>query len=55
MTAIWTVEKGGSGYRITNLTVANINLVLTQTADFTSFIQKNGFDKLIAFMRSRSS
>jgi phospholipid transport system substrate-binding protein len=55
VTAIWTVEKMGGGYKITNLTVANINLVLTQTADFTAFVQKNGFDKLVQFMRSRSS
>lgn len=52
-TAIWSVEKSGGGYRITNLTVAGINLVLTQTADFDSYVQKNGFDKLVAFMRSR--
>ena len=54
-TAIWSVENQGGGYKITNLTVAGINLVLTQTADFNSYVQKNGFDKLIAFMRSRSS
>ncbi len=52
--AIWSVENQG-GYKITNLTVAGINLVLTQTADFNAYVQKNGFDKLIAFMRSRSS
>lgn len=55
ITAIWTVEKIGGGYKVTNLTVANINLVLTQTADFDGYVQKNGFDKLVAFMKSRSS
>ena len=54
-TAIWTVETQGGGFKITNLTVAGINLVLTQTADFNSYVQKNGFDKLVAFMRSKSS
>lgn len=54
-TAIWTVENIGGGLKVTNLTVAGINLVLTQTADFNSFVQKNGFDKLVAFMRSKSS
>ncbi len=54
-TAIWSVENQGGGYKITNLTVAGINLVLTQTADFNAYVQKNGFDKLVAFMRSRSS
>ncbi|HEY0271363.1 MAG TPA: ABC transporter substrate-binding protein [Sphingomonas sp.] len=53
--AIWTVEKIGDGYKISNLSVSGINLVLTQTADFDSYVQKNGFDKLVAFMRSRSS
>jgi phospholipid transport system substrate-binding protein len=51
--AIWTVEQTPGGYKITNLTVAGINLVLTQTADFTAYSQKNGFDKLVAFMKSR--
>lgn len=55
ITAIWTVEKIGGGYKITNLTVGGVNLVLTQTADFDSYVQKNGFDKLVAFMKSRSS
>lgn len=53
ITAIWTVEKDGSGYKVSNLTVAGINLVLTQTADFDSYVQKNGFDKLVTFMKSR--
>lgn len=53
MTAVWTVERGGSGYQVSNLTVAGINLALTQAADFDSYIQRNGIDKLIAFMKSR--
>jgi phospholipid transport system substrate-binding protein len=51
--AIWTVEKIGGGYKVSNLTVSGINLVLTQTADFDSYVQKNGFDKLVAFMKTR--
>jgi phospholipid transport system substrate-binding protein len=54
ITAIWTVEKGDGGYKVANLTVSGINLVLTQTADFDSYVQKNGFDKLVTFMKSRS-
>ncbi|WBO21261.1 MlaC/ttg2D family ABC transporter substrate-binding protein [Sphingomonas abietis] len=53
ITAIWTVEKIGGGYKVSNLTVSGINLVLTQTADFDSYVQKNGFDKLVTFMKSR--
>ena len=52
--ATWTVQKIGGGYKVTNLTVAGINLVLTQTADFDSYVQKNGFDKLVTFMKSRN-
>lgn len=55
ITAIWTVENSGGGYKVSNLQVAGINLVLTQTADFSSYIQQHGFDALIAFMKQRSS
>lgn len=51
--AIWTVERGADGYKVSNLTVAGINLAVTQAADFDSYIQRNGFDKLVAFMKSR--
>jgi phospholipid transport system substrate-binding protein len=53
--AIWTVDNAGGGYRVTNLTVSGINLVLTQTADFDGYVQKNGFDKLVTFMQAHSS
>jgi phospholipid transport system substrate-binding protein len=35
--------------------VAGINLSLTQEADFASYIQKNGFDALVAFMKSANA
>jgi phospholipid transport system substrate-binding protein len=54
ITAIWTISKIGGGYKVTNLTVSGINLVLTQTADFDGYVQKNGFDKLVTFMQSRN-
>jgi phospholipid transport system substrate-binding protein len=53
ITAIWTVDKVGGGYKVSNLTVAGINLAVTQSADFDAYIQKNGFDKLVTFMKSR--
>jgi len=53
ITAIWTVDKVGGGYKVSNLTVAGINLAVTQSADFDAYIQKNGFDKLVAFMKQR--
>ncbi|TVV71561.1 MlaC/ttg2D family ABC transporter substrate-binding protein [Sphingomonas solaris] len=51
--AVWTVDRVGGGYKVTNLTVAGINLAVTQAADFDAYIQRNGFDKLVAFMKSR--
>ena len=54
--SIWTVKPGPSGaYVVDNLTVAGVNLSLTQEADFNAYIQKNGFDALVAFMKNRKS
>lgn len=54
--AIWQVRKGDGGhYLINGLTVAGINLSLTQEADFSAYIQKNGFDALVAFMKSANA
>ncbi len=54
--AIWQVRKLPAGkFVILNLTVAGINIALTQEADFTSYIGKNGFDALIAFMKSANA
>ncbi len=53
MNAVWTVDNIGGGYKVSNLTVAGINLAVTQAADFDAYIQRNGFDKLVAFMKSK--
>lgn len=53
LNAIWSVVKVGNGYQVSNLTVSGINLTLTQAADFDAYIQHNGFDKLVAFMKSK--
>jgi phospholipid transport system substrate-binding protein len=54
--SIWTVKKDASGrYLVDNLTVAGVNLSLTQEADFNAYIQKNGFDALVTFMKNRKS
>jgi phospholipid transport system substrate-binding protein len=54
--SIWTVKKADSGkYVVDNLTVAGVNLSLTQEADFSAYIQKNGFDALVQFMKDRKS
>ena len=53
---IWLVQKGPSGkWLIGNVTVSGINMSLTQEADFSSFIAKNGFDALIAMMKSSNA
>jgi phospholipid transport system substrate-binding protein len=51
--AVWTVTKTGGAYKVSNLTVGGINLSLTQKADFDSFVQRRGFDALVAFMKSK--
>lgn len=53
--AVWTVRKVGSDFKIVNLTVAGINLSLTQEADFSAYIAKNGFDSLVTFMKSANA
>lgn len=51
--AQWSVISSGGKYQITNLIVSGINLSLTQEADFSSYIQRNGFDALVKFMESK--
>lgn len=54
--ATWTVVKDTAGrWRIGNLTVEGVNLLLSQEADFASTIDRQGFDALVAFMRQRSA
>ena len=54
ITAIWSLGKLGSAYKVTNLKVAGVNLALTQAADFDAIIQRKGFDALVEMMKSRS-
>jgi len=50
--SVWTVSKGANGkFQVQNLTVAGVNLTLTQREDFNSYIQRKGFDALVQFMR----
>ena len=50
---VWTLAKAGNGYKVTNLTDSGVALAVTQGADFDSYIQRNGFDGLVAFMKKR--
>ncbi len=54
--AIWATRKSAAGkWQVTNLTVSGVNVALTQEADFSAYIQKNGFDALIEFLRSANA
>lgn len=51
--AVWQVKKTAAGtFVVNNLTVSGINLSLTQEADFNAYIQKNGFDALVTFLKT---
>ncbi len=53
--AIWYLSRSGGRYQVTNVRVSGINLTLNQAQDFDSYIQRNGFDRLVAFMESRGA
>jgi phospholipid transport system substrate-binding protein len=51
--AVWQVKTTPAGKMVVNnLTVQGINLSLTQEADFNAYIQKNGFDALVTFLKT---
>ncbi|HEX8446145.1 MAG TPA: ABC transporter substrate-binding protein [Sphingomonas sp.] len=54
LNATWTVDRIGGVWKVSNLTVAGINLTITQANDFNSVIQRQGFDGLVKLMQSRA-
>ena len=52
---IWQVKPAGGKLMVNNLVVAGVNLSLTQEADFSSYIARNGFDALVTFMKSANA
>lgn len=48
--ATWQVKSGPKPL-VSNITVNGVNVALTQEADFSAYIEKNGFDALVDFMR----
>ncbi|WP_448582405.1 MlaC/ttg2D family ABC transporter substrate-binding protein [Thermaurantiacus sp.] len=48
---IWATSRASGRWLVTNLTVNGVNIALTQEADFDSYIQRNGFDALVDFMK----
>jgi phospholipid transport system substrate-binding protein len=55
VSAIWYLTRSGSRYQVYNMRVANINLTLNQRQDFDAYIQRRGFDQLVAFMEARGA
>jgi len=54
--AIWQVRKtAGGAYKLNNLIVSNINLSITQEADFANYIKTNGFDALVKFLTTSNA
>jgi phospholipid transport system substrate-binding protein len=53
VTAVWYLTRSGGSYKVYNMRVAGINLTLNQAQDFDSYVQRNGFDRLVQFMASR--
>lgn len=54
--AIWQIRKTPAGqFKVNGLTVSGINLSLTQEADFNAYIQKNGFDALVTFLKTANT
>jgi phospholipid transport system substrate-binding protein len=54
--AVWQIRKTPAGkFMVNNLTVQGINLSLTQEADFNAYIQKNGFDALVTFLKTANT
>lgn len=49
--AIWQVKMAGAQPLIANLTVNGVNVALTQEQDFNAYVERNGFDALVAFMK----
>jgi len=56
---IWQVktrdDSSGGKLLVNHLVVGGVNLSLTQEADFTSYIAKNGFDALVAFLKTANA
>ncbi len=51
--ADWRVRTSGDRYRIVDIMVEGISMVVTQRSEFSSVIQRNGLDGLIQLLRIR--
>lgn len=53
ITTVWSVQKVGGNWKVTNLKVGGVNLAISQAADFDSIVQRQGFDALVRMMKAR--
>ncbi len=53
--AEWRVRTTENRYRIIDITVEGVSMVITQRSEFSAVIQRNGFEGLIAVLRARTS
>lgn len=51
--AIWHVTNPSGKPLVANIIVNGVNVALTQEADFSAYIDRNGFDALVDFMRQK--
>lgn len=52
--AVWSVMQVGGAWKVSNIRVGGINVAMAQAADFDSVVQRQGFDALVAMMKSRN-
>ncbi len=50
---IWRVHKTGQGYKIIDLTIAGVSMIVTQRDEFDAMVTAQGLDGLLAELRRR--
>ncbi len=53
--AEWRVRTTGNRYRIIDVMVEGVSMVITQRSEFSAVIRRNGLEGLIAVLRARTS
>ncbi len=53
--AVWRVRAWDGEYRIIDVMIDGISLALTHRSEFTSIIQRDGFEELLQTLRKRTS
>jgi phospholipid transport system substrate-binding protein len=55
LVAEWRVRAGTNGYRIIDISIEGISLVMTHRAEFAAVIQRHGMDGLLAALRDQTA